>query len=341
MQRIRLIILIITVFCCSQTFAQRGGETIFDLLNLPQSARIGALGGNQAGLYGQDLAMLVNNPAMLDSALSNQISVSCTPYIADINYGYAAYSRTFNNIGNFALGFYHVGYGDFPLAEETGVITGKFTVSESVIHLVYSRKIFQRWHFGASIKPVFSSIETYSSWGLAFDAGMFYRSENELTTAGAVIRNFGIQVNPYNSKRETFRPDVQLGVSTKLAHAPFRFSLTMKDIFSGSLLYKVKDDNVNPYFINENESSGNFGTDLLRRFVFGVELVPTKNFYIAAGYNPRKRQEMKIEALESTIGFTWGFGIKIYKFNLSYGSGRYHLAGPTNHFSITTNLSSF
>jgi len=333
--------LLLIVFCCVQTYAQRGGETIFGLLNVPQSARVGSLGGNQVGIYGQDLAILVNNPAMLDSMLSNQVSVSFTSYIADINYGYAAYSRTFDNIGNFALGFYHVGYGNFIGADETGFFTGDFSAGETVIHLVYSRKLSPLWHVGAAIKPVFSHIEVYNSWGLVFDAGMFYRSENQLTTAGVVVRNFGRQINPYNDKIETIRPDVQLGISTKLAHAPFRFSFTMQDIFSGSLLYTVKDDNVNPYFIDENASKGNFGTDFLRRLTFGVELVPSKNFYVAAGYNPRRRQEMKIDNLPSTIGFTWGFGVKIYKLNFSYGSGRYHLAGPTNHFSISTNLSSF
>jgi hypothetical protein len=136
------------------------------------------------------------------------------------------------------------------------------------------------------------------------------------------------------------RPDLQIGLSTKLAHAPFRFSFTMQDIFSGTLLYIVKDENVNPYYVDDSASKGNWADDIFRRFTFGVELVPSKNFYVAAGYNPRRRQEMKIDERVSTIGFTWGFGVRVNRFNISYGSGRYHLAGPTNHFSITANLSS-
>jgi len=335
------ILFLILISCCCRVYAQRGGETIFGILNVPQSPRIAALGSNQAGVYGNDLSMLVNNPSMLDSALTNHVSLSYAHFFADINYGYAAYSKTLNKIGNFALGFCQVGYGDFIGAEENGVITNNFSVSETFIQLVYSRKVLPRWHVGASIKPIFSRIEVYKSWGMAFDAGLFYKSENELTSAGFVIRNVGRQISPYNDEIENLRPDVQLGISTKLAHAPFRFSITLQDIFSGSLLYTVKDDNVNPYFTDNNATKGNFGDDLLRRFTFGVELVPSKNFYVAAGYNPRRRQEMKIPENISTIGFTWGFGIRLYKFNISYGSGRYHLAGPTNQFSITTNLSSF
>ncbi|MCL2073935.1 MAG: type IX secretion system protein PorQ [Marinilabiliaceae bacterium] len=318
--------------------AQRGGTSVFDLLYLPQSARIGALGGNQVGVYGEDLAMLINNPAMLDSALTNYISVSYTPYIADIGYGFAAFSHSFEKIGNFALNLYHVGYGEFISADETGLILGTFSVNESVIHLVYSRKILPRIHVGASIKPIFSRIEVYNSWGMAFDAGLFYSSESGLVTAGAVLRNVGRQINPYYETIESTRPDFQLGLSTKLAHAPFRFSITMQDIFSGSLLYVVKDEDVNPYFIDEEALKGSWGNDLLRRFVFGIEFVPTKNFYVAAGYNFRRRQEMKIEEKLSTVGFSWGFGVKVYKFNVSYGSARYHLAGTSNHFSISTSL---
>ena len=341
LRKLFFILIFTFVLSCWQSYAQRGGTSVFDLLNLPQSARIGALGGNQVGLYGQDLAMLVNNPAMLDSAMTNYVSVSYTPYIADIGYGFAGYSHTFNKIGNFALNFYNVGYGEFISADETGLILGTFTVNESVVHLVYSRKILPRIHVGASIKPIFSRIEIYNSWGLAFDAGLFYKSENELTTAGAVLRNVGRQINPYHETIESTRPDFQIGFATKLAHAPFRFSITMQDIFSGSLLYIVKDDNVNPYFINEDALKGNFGNDLMRRFIFGMEFVPSKIFYVAAGYNFRRRQEMKIEERLSTVGFSWGFGIKVYKFNISYGSARYHLAGTSNHFSISTCLSSF
>ena len=41
------------------------------------------------------------------------------------------------------------------------------------------------------------------------------------------------------------------------------------------------------------------------------------------------------------VGFSWGFGIKISKFHFSYGRATYHLAGGSNHFSLSTNLSDF
>lgn len=320
------------------TQAQRGGETLFGLLHLTQSARIASLGGNQVGLDGQDLAMLMHNPALMDSTFTKQLSVSYVPYMAGINYGYGGIAWNFKNVGNFSLGFQHIGYGDFTAADETGTITGSFTAGESVIQLSYSRQLSSRITAGVSAKPVFSRIESYNSWGLAFDAGLFYRHPDQLLSAGLVLRNFGKQISSYSdAPTESLQPDLQIGIAKKLAHAPFRFSLTIQDLLSGSLDYTP--ENVTIASSEEQETS--WGNQMLQHLVFGAEFVPSKNFYIATGYNPRRRQELKVDARASTVGFTWGFGVRIYKFHFSYGSGRYHLGGSSNHFSITTNLSAF
>ena len=321
-----------------KTSAQRGGETLFGLLHLTQSARVASLGGNQVGLEGNDLAMLMHNPALMDSTFTKQLSVSYVPYMAGINYGYGGIAWNFGNIGNFSLGFQHTGYGDFIAADETGLITGSFSAGESVIQMSYSRPLSRRITAGLSIKPVFSRIEAYNSWGMAFDAGLFYRHPDQLLSAGLVLRNFGKQISSYSdAPTESLKPDLQIGIAKKLAHAPFRFSLTIQDLLSGSLDYSL--ENSSTTIAGETEAS--WGNQLLQHLVFGAEFVPSKNFYIATGYNHRRRQELKVDARASTVGFTWGFGVRIYKFYFSYGSGRYHLGGSANHFSITTNLSAF
>ncbi len=79
----------------------------------------------------------------------------------------------------------------------------------------------------------------------------------------------------------------------------------------------------------------------MRHLIFGVEFIPFENFYLRAGYNYQRRQELKISSRVAMVGFSYGFGIKISKFHLSYGRATYHLAGASNHFSISTNFSSF
>jgi hypothetical protein len=40
----------------------------------------------------------------------------------------------------------------------------------------------------------------------------------------------------------------------------------------------------------------------------------------------------------STVGFSWGFGLRISRFHINYGLARYHLAGSSNIISIALNL---
>ena len=59
------------------------------------------------------------------------------------------------------------------------------------------------------------------------------------------------------------------------------------------------------------------------------------------GYSPRRRMELAHDNKPGLIGFSWGIGFRIKKFHISYGSAKYHLAGPSNHFTVTTNLSEY
>jgi hypothetical protein len=50
---------------------------------------------------------------------------------------------------------------------------------------------------------------------------------------------------------------------------------------------------------------------------------------------------LKIDERASTVGFSWGFGVNVNRFRLGFGQARYHLAGSSAHFSVSTDLSSF
>jgi hypothetical protein len=80
------------------------------------------------------------------------------------------------------------------------------------------------------------------------------------------------------------------------------------------------------------------GQKLMRHVVLGVELLPSPNFTLRAGYNHQIRQELRLDEKMSTVGFSWGFGVRISRFHINYGSARYHLAGASNLISIALNL---
>ena len=89
----KLIILIVVLACYSPiVFAQIGGESTYDFLNLTNSARMAALGGNQIAINDStDLNVSYNNPSLLRPEMRNMLVMDYVAYFVGINYGYAAY----------------------------------------------------------------------------------------------------------------------------------------------------------------------------------------------------------------------------------------------------------
>ncbi|MDQ3073756.1 MAG: hypothetical protein M3Q97_10895, partial [Bacteroidota bacterium] len=65
----------------------------------------------------------------------------------------------------------------------------------------------------------------------------------------------------------------------------------------------------------------------------------SQNFNLRIGYNHQRRKEMTIENNRGAVGYSFGVGLRVSKFHLSYGRSVYHLAAASNTFTITTDLS--
>lgn len=333
----------ITVFllmCTTLAMAQKG-ENTYEFLNLPNNAHTGALGGSNVSHYDADLGMVYNNPALLRDTMSEQLSINYINYFADVNFGYVSYARRTKNYGTFAMGLQYINYGTFDHTDETGFELGTFSAQESAFGLMWSYKVTRHWNVGVNLKQIFSNFEQYSSYGIVFDAGINYYRPEQYFSAGLVLKNFGTQITTYvDNNFEKMPFEIQAGVTKKLAHAPFRFSLTAIHLQAPDLSYKSNLVSSSA-FDNQNAKEISFGNNVFRHVVMGVEFLPFKNFFLAAGYNFQRRYELANDNNLSTVGVSWGFGLKISKFKVSYGSARYHLAGTSNHFSISTNLSVF
>ncbi len=347
---LRRLVTICFVFSFIGVFAQSGGDNTYDFLNLTSSARIGALGGQQISLYDDDLTLVYYNPSLLNGSMSNQVTLSYVNYLADINYGYASYARTFDKIGNFGFGIHYIDYGDFQEADEYANRYGSFGAREYSINAYYSRPILDSLLLvGGTLKAISSKLETYKSFGMAIDAGITYHNEDQLFTAAFVMKNLGSQFTTYytGADHEPLPFELQLGITKKLKHAPFRFSILARHLETPNLRYKTekqKEDEANPNVTTESKSKmAKFGDNLMRHMVFGLEFLPTKNFHVRIGYDYKLRQELKIPDRTGFVGFSWGFGLKIYKFHISYGRAGYHLASgaKSNLFTVNVNLSDF
>jgi hypothetical protein len=255
---------------------------------------------------------------------------------------------------------HYINYGSFDEALANGQKTGAtFNAAEYALNIIWSNEYkfkyskndslwassndslrvlrHRRLTYGINLKPILSTFESYQSIGLAADLGLSYFSRSGLTVTSLVFRNVGSQITTYydGADREALPFDLQFGISQKLQHAPIRFAATMQHLQKWNLA-KPEADNTGA---NTVYKADNFTKKFMRHLVLGVELLPSPNFTIRGGYNYEIRQELGMKDLMSTVGFSWGFGFKISRFQFNYGSTRFHLSGSSNIISVALNLS--
>jgi len=331
------LLIVLLAFVYPMAFGQIGGENTYDFLNLTNSARMAALGGNQIAINDStDLNTSYNNPSLLRPDMKNQLTINYVGYFAGVNYGYAAYSFGTPLPGNFAVGMHYINYGNFIEALPSGEKTGAtFNAAEYALNIIWSNN-YKQFTYGINLKPILSSFESYQSIGFAADLGLSYFSKNQNTVTALVARNIGTQITTYydGAEKESIPFDLQFGISQKLAHAPIRLAATLQHLQKWDLAKPVEDNSGTSTVYTKDSFTKKF----MRHMILGVELLPSPNFTVRAGYNYQLRQEMKLNEKMSTVGFSWGFGFRISRFAISYGSARYHLAGSSNLISVAINL---
>lgn len=332
----------------SAVIAQVGGNNTYEFLNLPISARISALGGNLLSVRDNDLNVALVNPSLLTDSMNNNVALSYVNYFADVNYGYVAYAKKIKNLGVFSAGIHYLDYGKFIRADAIGNIDGTFGANEMSLNIAYAKSILDsNFTVGATIKTIYSHLESYTSWGSAIDLGAIYVRPKHDFAAAVVIKNIGRQWKPYvPGNREKLPFEIQIGISKKPKHVPFRLSLTYENVEKWNLTY---EDPANPV-LTVDPLTGEaikqskvkiWGDKFMRHMVIGGEFIITKNFFLRGGYNYQRRKELKIPEKRGATGFSFGFGLRIYKFHISYGRAVYHLAGPSNNFSVSFDINSF
>lgn len=324
-----------------QLCAQIGGDNTYEFLNLVPSARIAALGGKMLPVRDGDLNLIFGNPALLNAAMDKQFSFSHVNYYADINFGHVGYARHIGKGQTLAAGMHYIGYGAFSERDFTGMELGTFKASEYSFNLTYARDLRDSsLTLGAQVKTIYSSLADYKSLGLAADIGLNYFASKSLVDVSLVLRNAGSQIKGYrDGELEPLPFEIQLGASKKLAKAPFRFSVVLHHLERFDITYKdpAKEGQLDPLTGEPIEYKITTADKVLRHVVIGSEVLLSKNFHIRAGYNFQRRKELGVESRLSTVGLSWGFGLRISKFLLSYGRAAYHLAGPSNHFTMAVN----
>jgi hypothetical protein len=340
--------IIVLIFLCSffheKITAQIGGSGTYEFLNLPNSARVAAMGGVNIAVRDSDVNSAFQNPSLMDSAMANQFSVSYVNYFAGIYWGYVAYAMDAGKIGTFDVGMHFINYGDFVGADSAGNITNHFNAGEYDFNIGWGKDIDSNFSVGANLKTIYSSLELYNSVGMAVDlAGTYYNHAREFTLA-AVIKNIGTELTTYRpGNHESLPFEMQVGVSKRLKHTPFRFSLTATHLEQLDISYiNPKDSiNVDPVSGDTTYAKNTLADKIMRHIVIGCEVLVSKNVNLRFAYNYERRKELEIPNQFGLEGFSAGIGIRVSKFNFSYGMAFYSTTGPSNTFTLITNLAEF
>jgi len=325
--------------------AQNGANRVFSFLELSNSSRLTALGGNMASIHDNDVSLVLANPSYINDSMHTGLALNYTNYFSGINYGFVTYSHTFKNVGSFAGSVQYLNYGTFTETDEYGYQLGEFNAYDMAFTVGWGRQLADHFSIGANAKMIYSDMYQVVSSGVAIDVAGSYFDDKQLLSATLAVRNAGRQLNTYVSGVSEPLPfDVQLGVSKRLLHMPLRISVLAHHLHKWDIRYNnpadAEYDPLTGLLIEERKLSA-FGDKLMRHFIIGAEVSPSRSFSFRLGYNYQRRKEMVVASRLSTVGLSWGFGFRLKHLYFSYARSAYHLAGTPNVITLTSTISDF
>jgi len=320
--------------------AQIGGRYAYQFLNLTTSPRMAALGGKVITNYDYDPTQALVNPASINPAMDNQLSVNYINYIGDVNYGSAAYAYSWDRRTQVIhAGVTYVNYGSFDGYDEQGNPTNSFSGGEVALSFGHARNIaFTNFHLGGNVKFISSTLEQYSSFGIALDLGVMYVYEDWDLNISVVGRNIGTQITTFDEIREPLPFELIAGISQTLMNVPIRWHLTFENLQTWDLAFSNPNREIIDLDGTVTEEDVNFFDEIFRHTILGIELFPEKGFNIRLGYNVRRAQELRIIEKRAFAGISAGFSVKFNKLRLSYTFAKYSSAAASSYFGLNLNL---
>jgi hypothetical protein len=242
-------------------------------------------------------------------------------------------------LGTAVAGIQYINYGSFIEANEFGDILGNFTAAEYTLNLSYSYNLDSTLSIGATLRPVYSVLERYTSWGIGSDFGIHYHPLGNRLTLTIVARNLGTQLTTYATPgREKLPFEVLAGMTLKLKHAPFRLHLTTRNLQRYNL--RPASESALPANAGFLDKTGSVIVHGLDHVLAGVEFVPGDLLAIRIGYNFLRRTELRMDDYGGATGFSFGAGLNLGRMTIDYALASYHVSGLTHSISLHAGLNS-
>lgn len=290
----------------THSWAQEGKQG-YQFLHIPVSAHSAALGGANISIVEDDASMMWTNAAMLTNVSDNSIVLGYNSYIRSSHLMSAGYTKAIGERGTWALGAQMLDYGKMDETDEQGTVHGTFSAKDMNFQTSYSYLLSDYWSGAIVAKVLLSNYADYSSTALGADLALNYFDEGHGFSFSVVGRNLGGEIKSLydDGSKQTLPFDLAFGMSKDFANAPIRVSLTADDV--------THWDDVN----------------FIQHFVLGADVLPSKNTWVAVGYNFRRAHEMKVANKSHWAGFCIGAGLNVKKFKVGVTYGKYHIAASS------------
>jgi hypothetical protein len=292
----------------------RVGTTAANFLEIGYGSAGNAM-GDAAVASANDLSAMYWNPARLAFLQQNEALFMYQPWFADISTAFTAVALVNPTLGTFAVGFYHVGYGDMPVTTlEMQDGTGEmFSANDYAINLVYARRLVEWFSFGAGAKYIASKIWHSNANALALDLGVVVNTHflsatgkrDDGITIGMSIANYGTKmkydgmdllqpIDAYPDEQGNYKyAEGQYRTGEWELPLIFRIGAAVHPIVSSRQKLTLEVDALHP---NNNSESINFGAQ------YQYNLPTFGSFFLRGGYKALFMED-------SEYGLSLGAGI--------------------------------
>ena len=309
-----LLFSLFTIHCSLFTVSAQESQTTYNFLRLPVSAHVSALGGENITLPDDDATLIFHNPSLINFVSDKTINLNYMTYMEGAKTASAAFVKAAGERASWGVMAQYMDYGTFKQTTADGQQLGTFSARDIAVGGTFAYALTNLLSGGVTAKFITSYIAGYHALAVAVDLGLNYFDEDHDLSFSAVARNLGGQVKAYDDHFERIPLDLQIGATKRIGQSPFRLSATLSRL---------------------NDWSEGFG----RHIAVGADVLLGRNIYIAAGYNFRQADQMKISDNDGSsshgAGFSAGAGLQLERFKLHVAYGKYHVSAS----SILINLS--
>lgn len=312
MQKLRYILSLLLCATSQILFGQES-QTAYNFLRLPMSAHAAALGGDNITIIEDDASFIFSNPALLSSVSDKTIALNYMNYMKGANTASASFNRNIKERASVAISGQFLDYGKIKETTSDGQILGDFSARDISLAGYFSYMLGDKFAGGIATKFIASYLGDYNSIAMGVDLGVNYFDGERGWSASFVVKNLGGQLKAYNDHYDHMPIDVQVGVTKRFAHTPFRVSATLVDL-------------------------NHWGYRFINHAVVGLDALLSDQIWLGAGYNFRRADEMKISSGDGEsshmAGLSFGAGLNMDRFKINLAYGKYHVSAS----SIVANI---